>query len=108
LDVLHHILTDHFEFAVLDIRELMDDQMGVVAAEIVKEHRYLVIDTPLEIAQLMGGADEKSRDVVVVTDFRTFGILITEEWLATDVTLSGVVVLLLLDAGESLHLDIVL
>jgi hypothetical protein len=43
-------LTDDFEFAILDIRKLMDDQMGVVSSEVVEKHRNLVIDTPLEIA----------------------------------------------------------
>ena len=38
LEILLHRLTDHFELAVLDIGKLMDDQMGVISAEVVEEY----------------------------------------------------------------------
>ena len=36
----------------------LNDQVGVVAAEVVKEYGDLVIDLPLEVALLMRGADK--------------------------------------------------
>ena len=56
----------------------------------------------------MCGGDEEARNVIVVTDFGTFWVLITKEWLATDVALSRVVILLLLRPRESLHWNVVL
>ena len=47
LEILLHGLTDHFEFAVLDVGKLMDDQMGVISAEVVEEDGDLVVDPPL-------------------------------------------------------------
>ena len=56
----------------------------------------------------MCGGDKEARNVIVVTDFGTFRVLITKEWLATDVAQSRVVVLLLLRPRESLHIYVVL
>ena len=76
----------------------MNDQVGVVSAEVVEEHGDLVIDRPLEITLLMSSGNEPPRNVVVITHFRSFRILVALERLATNVAVSRIVKLLLRSA----------
>ena len=96
LEILFHVLTDHSELTILDVRELVDDQMRVVSAEVVEEDWNLIGHLPLEIALLMSFGDEPVSHVIVVADLRTSRILIALERLAADAAVSSIVKLQLL------------
>ena len=107
LEVLFYVLTDHFEFAVLDVMKLVYDQVEVVSTKVVEEHGDLVIDRPLKITFLMSSGDEPTRNVVVITHFGSFSILFTLERLAANGAVSRIVKLLLLSARKPIHWDLV-
>ena len=85
----------------------MDDKVQVVPAKVVEKHRDLVIYSLLKIALPVSSADEMARNVVMVTDFRSFWIFVSQKRLGTNVTFNRIVVLLLLCARQSLHWNIV-
>ena len=66
LEILLNVLTDHTKFVILDVGELVDDQMRIISAKIVKKDRDLVVDLPLEVALLVSGANEPPRHVIVI------------------------------------------
>ena len=107
LEVLLHVLTDHFEFALLDVGKLVKDKMGVESAEVVEEHGDLVIDRPLEITLLMSSGNEPSRNVVEITHFGSARNLVAVERLAANVAVSRILKLLLLSARNPFNWDIV-
>ena len=108
LEILLHVLTDHTKFAILDVGKLVDDQMRIVSAKIVKKDRDLVVDLPLEVAQLVSGADKPARHVIVIADFDASRILLAFERFAADVALSRIVILFLLTSREPFHRHIFL
>ena len=108
LEILLHVLSDHFELTILDVGELVDDQMRIVSAKIMKKDRDLVVDLPLEIALLVSGADEPAHHVIVIADFDASRIMIAFERFAADVALSRIVILLLLTSREPFHRHIFL
>ena len=87
--------------------KLVYDQVGVVSTEVVEEHGNQVIDRPLEITLLMSSGNEPPRNVVVITHFGSFRILVALERLAANVAVSRIVKLLLLSARKPIHWDIV-
>ena len=91
----------------MDAGKLLYDQVGVVSAEVVEEYGDLVIDRPLEITLLMISGDEPPRNVVVITHFKFFRILVSLKRLATNVAVSRIVKLPLLSARKPIHWDIV-
>ena len=101
LKVFFNFESDDFEFSVLKVWELMDDKVRVVPAEVVEKHGDLVIYSSLEFAMPVSGADEMARNVVVVTDFRSFRIFVSQKRLAKNVALNRIVVLFLLCARQS-------
>ena len=76
LKVFFNVESDDIEFSVLKVWELMDDKVRVVPSEVVEKHGDLVIYSSLEIAMPVSDADEMARNVVVVTDFRSFRIFV--------------------------------
>ena len=108
LEILFHVLTDHFEIAVLDVVKLVYDQVGVVSTEVVEEHGDLGIDRPLEITLLMSSGNEPPRNVVVITHFGSSRIMVSVKRLATNEAVSRIVKLLLLSARKPIHRDMVL
>ena len=47
LEVLLHVLTDHFKFAVLNVKKLVNNQIKVIFAKVVENQKNLVINRPL-------------------------------------------------------------
>ena len=107
LQVFCNVESDNFEFSVLKVWKLMDDKVRFVPAEVVEKYGDLIIYSPLKIAMPVSGADEMARNVVVVMDFQSFRIFVSQKRLATNVTLNRIVVLLLLCSRQSLHWNIV-
>ena len=95
-----HIPICKSEFAVLNVWKLVNDQVGVVSTEVVDEHGDLVIYRSLKITLLISSGDEPARNVVAITHFGVFCILVTFERLATNVAVSRIIKLLLLNARK--------
>ena len=87
-------MSDHLNFAVRSLAELVDDQVRVVSTEVVKEDRDPENDRALKFALAVRGAEEESRYVVVVTDLWPLWI-VHLELVAADVALRRVLILLL-------------
>ena len=102
LAVLFHVLTDHFDFAVRSLSELVDDQVRIVTTEVVEEHRDFEADRALQVALAVGNADKPARDVVVVTNFGTLRVTLYE-LVTADVATSGIIIFILLAGTEALH-----
>ena len=102
LEVLLHVLTDHFDLAVMSRAELMDDQVRIVATEVVEENRDFETDRALQVTLAVGGADKPARDVVVVTDFGSLRLALYK-LVTADVASSGIIILLLLSGTEAHH-----
>ena len=107
LEIFIDVICDDFQFSVVDVWELMDEQVQVVTAGDVRTHRNLVIGVLLKITILMSGADEIARYLFIITNFRFIRIFVFLQRLATYVTFSRNVVLLLLCAEKSFHWTIV-
>ena len=106
-EVLLSVLTDHFEFAILNVGKLVNDQVGVVSTEVVEENGDLVIYRLLKITLLMSSGNEQTRNVVVITHFGSSRMMVSLELFATYVAVSRNVKHLLLSATKPIYLDIV-
>ena len=107
LEILLHVMTDNFDLAVRSLFELVEDQVCIVANEVVEEHRDLKPDQALQITLAVGGADKPASYVIVVTDFGTLCFAINE-LLTADVAQHGIIILLLLVSTQALHRPIYL
>ena len=96
LEVFLHVLPDHSELTIPNVRKLVDDQMRVISADVVEEDWNLIVHLTLEIALLMSGGDEPASHVIVIADFRTSRILVALERLAAYMAESCIVILRLL------------
>ena len=96
LEVLLNVLTNNFEFSVLNVGKLVNDQVGILYAEVVEENGNMVIDRPLEITLLMSSGNEPLSNVIVITYFAISRIFVSLERLVTNVAVSRIVKLLLL------------
>ena len=102
LEVLLHVLPDHFDLEVRSLAELVNDQMGIITTEVVEEYRNLEADRALQVTLMVHGADEVSHDVVVITDFGALR-LAPLEIVAAYVAPRGIVIHLLA-CTQTLHL----
>ena len=102
LEILFHVLSDNFDFALRSLSELVDNQMRVVATEVVKKHWDLEAYRALQVTLAVSGADKPARDVVVVTDLGTLRFTLYE-LVTADVAPSGIIIFLLLSGTEALH-----
>ena len=92
LEVLLHVLTDNLDLAVWSHTELVDDQVRIVAPEVLEEHRDFKANWALQVTLAVCGAEEVPRDVVVVTDLRPLQVVFLE-MVAADVALRRVLTL---------------
>ena len=106
LEVLIHILTDHFKFAILDVGKLVKDKVGVVSAEVVEEHGDPVIDRPLKITLLMSSGDKPPRHIIVITHFGFSWFVFSFERLAKNKAVSCIVKGFLLSARKPISRDV--
>ena len=74
-----HVLLNRLDRATEVRGELLDDQMPVKAVKVVKEHRHVVDDFTLPVAEVVRGTDIVSGHVVVVVYLAPVGVL-TIEW----------------------------
>ena len=79
--------------------------MRVVSTEVVKEDRDFETDRSLEVALPVSGANEKSSDVIMVSDLRPLWIVLLER-VAADIALRRVLVFLSLLSAHSFHRSI--
>ena len=105
LEVLFHVLTNHFDLAVKSLSELVDNSVRIVATEVVEKHWDLEADRALKVTLAVGGSDKPVRDMVVVSDFRTLRFTIYE-LVTADVAPSGIIIFHLLAATQALHRSI--
>ena len=102
LEILLHILTDHFDLAVRSLAELVDDQVSVVSTEVVTEYRDPETERALQVALAVSSADEESCDIVVVTNLWPLRIVLLKR-LAADVAFGRILILLPLLGAHPLH-----
>ena len=62
-------MTDHFDFAVKSLFELVDNQVHIVTTVIIKEHWDFEVDLTLQVTFAMGGANTPARYVIVISIF---------------------------------------
>ena len=105
MKVLLHVLSNHLDFAVWFLAELVDDLVPVVSTEVVEEEWDAATDRALQVALAVSGADNESSDVVVVTDFRPPRIVHLER-VAADIALRCLVILFTLLGTYSFHWSI--
>ena len=93
LEILLHVLTDHFDLAVWSLFEVVDDQVRVVSRKVVEEDRDPETDQALQVALAVSRAKEVLCSEVVITDLRLSRIKFLER-VAADVTLRRVIIFL--------------
>ena len=74
LEILLHVLSDHFDLAVSSLPKLVDDKVCIVSTEVMEEHWDLEADRALQVTLAVGGADKLARYAVVVSKFRTLSL----------------------------------
>ena len=102
LELLLHVLTDHLYLAVWSLSEFVNNQMCVVATEVVEQDRDLETDQALQVAHAVSGAKENSCNVVMVTHLRLCRIILFEH-VATAVAHCRVLILLPLLGTNALN-----
>ena len=105
MEILLHFLTDHFDLAVSSLSEFVYDHVRVVSTEVVKKDWNSETDRAPQVALAVSSADEKYRDVVVVTDHRPLFIVLLQ-CLAADVAINRVFILLPMLGTNPLHRSI--
>ena len=95
LEILLHILTDNFDFAVKSFSKLVNDNVCIVATEDVEEHWDFEACRTLQITPAVSSADKPACDVIVVTDFGTLRFTLNKLVMA-DVAFSGIIIFILL------------
>ena len=105
MEILLHVLTDDLDIAVWSLSDLVNDQVRIVFTEVMEEDRDPETYRALQVALAVSGADEESRDVVVVTDLRPLWIVFLER-VAANVTLSRIVIFFLFLTTNAVHWSI--
>lgn len=105
LKMLLHVLADHFLLLVWSLFQLVYDQVRVIFTEVMEENQDPITYRALSIALAMSGADEVSRNVIVVTIFRFVRIVLLE-CVASNLAHRRVIVFLPLLTTDAFHRSI--
>ena len=74
-EILLHVLADLLDRATWVRSHLFDDQVPVVAAHVVKEHRHVIDDFALQFAKVVRCTNVVAGNVVVVVHLAPVGVL---------------------------------
>ena len=105
LEVLFHVLSDHFDLAFRSLSKLVDDQVRILAREVVEKHWDLKADRALQVTLAVGDADKPACDVVVVSDFGAL-CLTFYKLVSVNVAPRGITILLVLAGTQAIHRSI--
>ena len=62
------VIRQHLDLVIVMTLELLDDRVGVIAFEVVGQHRDVMLDASLQIAALMRGPNEAAGVMAMMTD----------------------------------------
>ena len=102
LEILLHVITDTFDFAVTSLSKLVDNQVRIVATKVVEDHWNFNTDQALQVTSVVGGADKPACNVVMVTEFGATSITFFK-LVSADVSPRGIIIFLLLASTKAIH-----
>ena len=110
LEVSLDVLSDRLDLSVRVLGERPHNQVAVVAAEVVQEHRDVVDDSAFPVAHVVRRSAVVAGHVIVISDFAVVWVTV-DEWTVgtvTDAALCCVSVLLQLSTAEWNHRTVLL
>ena len=105
MEILLHVLTDYFDFAVMPRSELVDNKVHIETTEVVEEHWDFEAYWALQVTLAVDSGDKPARYLVVVSDYGTARLTLYE-LVSADVAPGGIIILHLLLGTQTIHRSI--